>query len=205
MINLELFFLASLLLIIIPGNDMVFAATNTLKGGFRQGVAACIGIGLGSFVHTLIAALGISVLLKVHPELFMMIKIAGACYLFFLGGKILIQKQSKLSLQSGMAKSTSVIIDGLLTNLLNPKVALFFLAFLPQFVEMNSPNFFLYIVILGVTFDVLGTSGNLVICWLINKIGSLLQSAERFQFWQSKITGFIFILLGIGLLFQQLG
>jgi len=148
-----------------PGVDFVLTVSRTLQGGARAGMAAALGIGAGCVAHALAAALGLAALLAVHPQAFAVIQWAGAAYLVWLGLGLLRQAwrgagNDSASAPQAATRSRSRWADfrtGLLTNLLNPKVALFFLAFLPQFVPQASAHKTLSFLLLGAWFVVQGT------------------------------------------------
>mgnify|MGYP006364875655 FL=1 len=134
--NIILFVLAGLTLNITPGPDMMFVITRSVTESTRSGVISSLGIAAGSIFHTLAVALGLSALLMAVPAAYEVIKYTGAAYLVYLGLKMLLGKQSlKLNDDKKPVKMHSVFLQAMVTNILNPKVALFFLAFLPQFVN----------------------------------------------------------------------
>ena len=209
MINFELFIIASLVIIVAPGNDMIYVITQSIHQGKSGGVMACLGVGLGSIVHTVMAAFGISTLLIKFPEMFLVIKGIGALYLIFLGGKMLLQGKTENQLTPSAPinptnSKYNILRQGLFINLLNPKVAIFFLAFLPQFVDLNSNNFALNILILGLIFEIMGTAFNLTIVAIVERFRNFLAHNNGFQKWQTKITGTILIILGIIVFMQKL-
>ena len=147
---------AVIILSITPGADTIFILTKSIAGGYKQGFASVAGIICGLFVHTALAAFGLSIILMTSSLLFNIVKIAGAAYLIYLGIMAL-KSKSSININKENASSSFFLVfrQGLFTNLLNPKVALFFLALLPQFVKSNaeSPVPFL---ILGFTLSFVG-------------------------------------------------
>ena len=134
------FILAVIMLSLTPGADTVFILTKSIAGGYRQGIASVAGIVCGLFVHTTLAAFGLSVILMTSALLFNIVKIAGAAYLIYLGIMAL-KSKSSININKENASSFFLVFrQGLFTNLLNPKVALFFLALLPQFVKSNAES-----------------------------------------------------------------
>ncbi len=148
---------AVIILSITPGADTIFILTKSIAGGYRQGFASVAGIVCGLFVHTALAAFGLSVILMTSSLLFNIVKIAGAAYLIYLG-IMAIKSKSNIIIssekQSGTFKKT--FRQGFFTNILNPKVALFFLALLPQFVKGSAENPVPFLI-LGLTFIFIGT------------------------------------------------
>src|ERR1700727_4058975 len=151
-----LFFVSALLLNIAPGPDTAYVAGRSVQLGWRGGVAAALGIGTGGLSHVLAAAIGLSALLVASAAAFTAVKWLGAAYLCYIGLTMLFSRQTNSSepdMRDGRAVSLSrVFWQGALTDVLNPKVAMFFLAFLPQFVEVDGPHKPLAFLIIGVIF-----------------------------------------------------
>src|SRR5512138_1959315 len=156
-----LFVLTGVLLNLTPGQDTLFILGRSLTGGLRCGVASALGIGVGSIVHTLAAAAGLSAVLAASPAAFFIVRIAGALYLVYLGAKLVFSKTPTADQHVMPTEAEqggwSAFRQGILTNVLNPKVALFFLALLPQFIEPGSTAKALAFLILGITFVTTGT------------------------------------------------
>lgn len=192
------FILAVIMLSLTPGADTVFILTKSIAGGYRQGIASVAGIVCGLFVHTTLAAFGLSVILMTSALLFNIVKIAGAVYLIYLGIMAL-KSKSSININKENASSFFLVFrQGLFTNLLNPKVALFFLALLPQFVKSNaeSPVPFL---ILGFTFIFIGSLWSLFLVWASARISNTLRQS-KFSYYLNKAAGVIFIALGLNIL-----
>jgi threonine/homoserine/homoserine lactone efflux protein len=195
-----LFALAALLLNITPGNDMLYVASRSAGQGARAGVVSALGIMVGCLVHLGAAAAGLSALLARSAAAFDLIKYIGAGYLIYLGTKALLnRKPSALSLGTGVqpASGRRIFLQGVMTNVLNPKVALFFLAFLPQFVDVADRHAPVAILLLGVWFDIGGTIVNILVALLFGKIGDWLRQNPRWLKMQEKITGLVLVGLGI--------
>ncbi len=166
--NLALFALTVAVVNATPGADLIFTVTRTLQHGVRGGLAAALGIGLGCVVHALAAAFGLAALLAASAAAFDLLKLAGAAYLLWLGAGLLrraIRPPARAATQVPTASASSVesaapllaiVRQGLLTNLLNPKIALFFLALLPQFIAADAPRKTLAFLLLGGWFVVQG-------------------------------------------------
>lgn len=192
------FILAVIMLLLTPGADTVFILTKSIAGGYRQGIASVAGIVCGLFVHTTLVAFGLSVILMTSALLFNIVKIAGAAYLIYLGIMAL-KSKSSININKENASSFFLVFrQGLFTNLLNPKVALFFLALLPQFVKSNaeSPVPFL---ILGFTFIFIGSLWSLFLVWASARISNTLRQS-KFSYYLNKAAGVIFIALGLNIL-----
>ncbi|MDE7314140.1 MAG: LysE family translocator [Mucispirillum sp.] len=193
------FILAVIMLSLTPGADTVFILTKSITGGYRQGIASVAGIVCGLFVHTILASFGLSVILMTSALLFNIVKIAGAVYLIYLGIKALKSKSSININKENVSPSFFIVFrQGFFTNILNPKVALFFLALLPQFVKSNaeSPVPFL---ILGLTFIFIGSLWSLFLVWASARISNTLRHS-KFSYYLNKTAGVIFIVLGLNIL-----
>lgn len=194
-----LFALAALMLNITPGNDMIFVISRSLTGT-RAGIFAALGIGLGCFLHIFASVVGLSVIIKQSEILFNIIRYAGAAYLIYIGIKSIMEKPSTMVFsQNENDKKTNLKIlrQGAITNMLNPKVSLFFLAFLPQFIDNNSDNITTQILFLGLWFNFSGTLVNVLIALLFSKVVAKLSNFQRFWKIQNKISGVILIFLGL--------
>src|SRR5829696_4780441 len=196
--NFWVFALTALMLNLTPVNDMLYVMARSSGQGVKAGIVSSLGIMAGCMVHILAAVVGISALIAQSAFAFDIIKYIGAAYLFYLGIKALLSKKASLHLKQDLPKLSykKILWQGAFTNILNPKVALFFLAFLPQFVTI-SQNAWLQILFLGVWFDIGGTLVNIVVAVLFGKIGAFLSRSPGFVLWQERITGTLLIALGI--------
>ena len=194
-----LFAFASLLLNITPGNDMLYVATRSTSQGIKAGIVSAFGIAAGCIVHLLAAVVGLSAIIANSAIAFDIIKYAGAAYLVYLGIRSFLSKQNKFSISHTVDKKSlpKLFWQGVLTNVLNPKVALFFLAFLPQFIHPGQGNTALQILLLGIWFNFSGTIVNIIVALLFGKLGNWLADKQVFIKWQNKLTGLLLIGLGI--------
>ncbi|MBB5050017.1 threonine/homoserine/homoserine lactone efflux protein [Rhodopseudomonas rhenobacensis] len=200
--ELWLFALSGLLLNITPGPDTAYIVGRSVQLGWRGGAAAALGIGFGCLLHIVAAAVGLSALLAASAAAFTAIKLVGAGYLIYLGVQML---RSRPGGQSSAAAPTTlqnislreVFWQGALTNALNPKVALFFLAFLPQFVDADAPHQGLAFLALGLLFDLNGTLWCLFIAAFAAKAAERLRSSGVMQRWFNRALGGLFIALGV--------
>jgi threonine/homoserine/homoserine lactone efflux protein len=197
--NFWMFALAGLLLNLTPGNDMLYIIARSSGQGTKAGVVSALGIGAGCIVHILAAVVGLSALIAQSAVAFNVIKYIGAAYLIYLGVKSLVNKRRSFAINHQLQTLSlrKIFWQGVLTNVLNPKVALFFLAFLPQFISLQKGNTALQILFLGVWFDVVGTIINILVALLFGKISSWLARSPAFGQWQERITGVLLISLGI--------
>lgn len=196
--NLYLFFIASLMLNLTPGNDMIYVISRSISQGAIAGLCSAVGIFIGCFVHITAAVLGLSALIMQSVFLFEFIKYAGALYLIYLGISALTSK-SNAGLEFDKLPKVdkwTLVKQGILTNALNPKVAIFFLSFLPQFID-TSGNVKLQLFSLGLWFGVQGTAVLILMALLFGKTANLIKKYPKFWEIQEKLTGVILIGLGI--------
>jgi threonine/homoserine/homoserine lactone efflux protein len=194
-----LFLAASFLLWITPGQDTIYIIARSISQGRLAGVVSALGIGTGSLVHATLAAAGISIIILTSPILFLLVKVSGGLYLLYLGASSLLSKSDEkgaLTLQH--TKLTKIYSQGVITNVLNPKMALFFIAFLPQFISSSETSAGL--VFLGATFVIGGTAWCLIIALFASYLSSTLGYNNTIQYWLGKISGAVYIGLGINVL-----
>jgi threonine/homoserine/homoserine lactone efflux protein len=196
--NFGLFLAAGILLNLTPGPDTAYILGRSIAQGRDGGVASALGIGVGSILHTYAAALGLSAILATSVFAFVAIKLLGGVYLIFLGIKMLLECGKHLSLLSEFRRRTNLAAfrQGILTNVLNPKVALFFLAFLPQFIDPASNTKVIAFLLLGFTFVTTGTIWCLVLACFAATFSERLRSNEKIGQWLNRTVGALFISLG---------
>ena len=204
------FIMAAILLNITPGSDTMYIITRSVSQGQKAGFYSVLGITSGALIHTLLAALGLSVLLANSPIAFMIVKYIGASYLCYLGFKMLTNKQTPLitnSLQDNKNLVTTkplnhwqIYKQGVLTNTFNPKVALFFIAFFPQFIEPSYAHSMLSFLVLGLTFATTGLIWCLCLALLASKFSKKLRENPVIESVMNKISGVVFMGLGVKLL-----
>jgi threonine/homoserine/homoserine lactone efflux protein len=191
-----------LLLNITPGPDTLYIVGRSSAQGWPAGAVAALGIGAGALVHICAAALGLSAILAASAAAFTAVKIVGAAYLVYVGISLIRSKSStqKPSIVGNRpASMRGVFFQGFLTNILNPKVALFFLAFLPQFVSSDAPSKPLAFLFLGAIFDFNGTIWNLLVAWSTARISNRLGTSDQFKTWFNRCVGSLFVFVGIRL------
>jgi RhtB (resistance to homoserine/threonine) family protein len=196
-----LFLAAAILLNLTPGPDTVYILGRTIAQGREAGIASALGISLGSIFHTCAAALGLSAILATSAIAFGAIKLLGGAYLIFLGIKMILDRRKQLSLPSSFRRRTTsaAFRQGILTNILNPKVALFFLAFLPQFIDPGSNAKIAAFISLGLTFVTTGTIWCLVLAWFASAFSERLRANETVVQWLNRTAGALFVFLGVRL------
>lgn len=199
---IAVFIVAALALNISPGPDMLYVISRSLEQGRTAGIISALGIGAGTLVHTFVTAIGLSAILLSVPIAFEFVRYAGAAYLVYLGLRMLLDRNSgKATTQYSSSKSTrslrSIFRQGVTTNVLNPKVALFFLAFLPQFVDQSKGTVALQIILLGLLFDTSGTSVNVIVATLAGHVSDSLRKRSGFASFQKLLPAGILIALGL--------
>ncbi len=198
------FLLAALMLNIAPGPDMLYVIGRSVGQGRRAGTVSALGVFAGCWAHILAAAVGVAALLRSSPLAFNLVRYAGAGYLLYLGVRMIAQRRDASTLRDLPPEPLSSIFrQGVITNVLNPKVALFFLAFLPQFVDAHRGSVALQILLLGLIFNVGGTLVNLAVAYAGGTAGELLRRSRRFAQMQRWFTGMVFIGLGARLAWQR--
>lgn len=197
--NLWLFFIASLLLNVTPGNDMIYVSSRSISQGSKAGIMSALGVFFGCFVHILAAVFGLSLIIAQSAYLFNIVKLAGAAYLIYLGVKAWISKpaQKDTGSQSPRLNKWKLFKQGMITNALNPKVAIFFLSFLPQFIDPASHFVKLQLAALGLWFAAQGTLVLMIVALIFGRTKDFFSRNPRFWQMQEKITGTILIGLGI--------
>jgi threonine/homoserine/homoserine lactone efflux protein len=197
--DIWLFAIASLVLNITPGNDMLFVITRSTAQGAKAGVVCSLGIMVGCLVHVIAAAIGLSAIIAGSAIAFNLIKYAGAGYLVYLGIMSIASKGKSFRINGNVQQRPykKLFWQGVVTNVLNPKVALFFLALLPQFVDVQAGETQWQILFLGLWFDSSGTIVNVLVALLFGNIGRWLSKSPRFVLWQERFTGVVLLGLGI--------
>jgi threonine/homoserine/homoserine lactone efflux protein len=193
------FALAALLLNLTPGNDMLYVAARSTSQGSKAGILSSLGIMVGCMVHIVAAMFGLSAIIAKSALAFDIIKYVGAAYLIYLGVRSVVSRKRSLKINTSIKKLSHqrIFWQGVVTNVLNPKVALFFLAFLPQFININQGNAAFQILFPGTWFNVGGSLVNIFVSLLFGKVGKWLSQSPAFIQWQERIAGTILIALGI--------
>ncbi|NEW05957.1 LysE family translocator [Paenibacillus sp. SYP-B3998] len=191
-------------LFLIPGPAVLLTATRSIQGGRKAGIMAGLGIATGDLIHTLFAAAGLSAILMTSAVAFNIVKFLGAAYLLYLGIRAILEKPTDPQLpkisQVSPLKSYKLAI---FVEMLNPKTALFFLAFLPQFVHAERGATFVQFLILGLIFVFLGIIYTTMIALGVRVLGRVVKRIAWIGRWSGKIIGSIYIALGLKVAFQQ--
>lgn len=206
--TLVTFVIVVLGLFLVPGPAVLLVLTRTAQGGRRVGIATGAGIATGDLVHTLLAAVGLSALLMTSALAFGVVKLCGAGYLLWLGVKAFVEKPSPAgaSVDGAVAPAVSAsraFWQAIPAELLNPKTALFFLAFMPQFVHAERGHALAQFLILGLVFVAMSLAYSTALAFAIRPIGRLVGRLGWLQRWKGKIIGAIFISLGVRVAFQR--
>lgn len=203
--KLALFLTAAMLLAVAPGPGMLYVLTRSLAGGRREGVLSSLGTFVGGMVHVLAAAGGVSLVLARSAIAFATVKYAGAAYLCFLGARMIwgaLREGDGLP-AAALLHASNPFWQGIATEVLNPKTALFFLSFIPQFVNREAGHVFTQFLLLGAVSVTLNTSADLVVTMFAGPLGSRIRSSGKFRRAQRSATGGIMIGLGTYLVLSK--
>ncbi|WP_106476509.1 LysE family translocator [Phytohalomonas tamaricis] len=203
-IDLPVFLLTALTISLLPGPDMLYIATRSMAQGRKAGIVSVLGISTGSMCHATAAALGLSAILATSAIAFTTVKWLGAAYLLLMGLRLLFQRSPASSPSAlSVVSLNQVYWQGMLTNLLNPKVALFYLALLPQFVDPAAPYHTAALLLLGGLFIAMGTLWCLMVAIFAAAISSTFRRTSLSQGLMQRISGVLFMMLGIKLALEK--
>ena len=202
--ELWLFVLSGVMLNLIPGPDSLYVIGRSAKQGFRAGSVGAFGIGAGTLVHVFAAAFGLSAILATSAMAFTVVKVIGCIYLLYIGFSMLLSKSKAadvdaVNVDSKNTSLSQIFFQGFLTNVLNPKVALFFLAFVPQFIAMDYPHKAMSFIFLGIIFNINAMIWCHILAWSSSSIGGKLKHNQRITTYLTKFTGGLFVYFGIKL------
>jgi threonine/homoserine/homoserine lactone efflux protein len=200
--DLPVFIVSGLLLNILPGPDSLLIMTRSATQGWRAGSAAAIGIGAGTCVHILAAALGLSAVLATSSAAFTAVKLVGAAYILWMAVGLLRSKKQEGQVQAlalPRLPYRTIFAQGFLTNVLNPKVALFFLAFVPQFIRADAPDKALAFIVLGCIFNLNGMLWCNALSLFTARASARLKLDPVVSLWLKRVTGSLFVWLGVKL------
>lgn len=199
-INYLTFIITAFVFIITPGMDTVFVLNKSIGEGKKAGIYSTLGLNTGVLGHTIFAALGLSLIVAKSALAFMMIKYLGAAYLLYLGISKLLSKDSLISIDATVKTGKSNkqnFVSGFFTNILNPKVALFFLAFFPQFIKPELSGSPLPFIILGLTCAVLGSMWFFLLSYFAAYFSKSITEHPAAGKWLNKVSGAAFVLMGL--------
>lgn len=203
--NYLLFVSASIILCIVPGPDMIYLLTRTIAQGKKAGVAAALGINIGGYFHLTAAILGISVIIATSSLAFTFLKWCEAAYLIYIGIQAILST-SILNIGQDHDSSTplkTIFWQGFVSDALNPKVAIFFISLLPQFIQPEAGNSLNQLLILGLTVNIVALPINLIIVWFSHTVSKRLRESNRVSKVLNNAMGVVFISLGIRLASEQ--
>lgn len=204
--DLWLFIVSGLALNMLPGPDSLYIIGRSAGQGFRAGSVAALGIGTGTFIHIFAAAFGLSAILATSAMAFTLVKIIGCMYLFYIGLTMLFAKGAKdqnMPRVNNPVPLSKVFYQGFLTNMLNPKVALFFLAFMPQFIAADAPNKALAFIFLGLVFNINGMLWCHFLAWTSSSVSKKIKQNHLVTKVLTQFTGVLFVYFGIKLALSQ--
>jgi threonine/homoserine/homoserine lactone efflux protein len=199
--SLALYVAASLALIATPGQDMLYVIARSLAQGRAAGLCSALGVSLGILVHTALAALGIAALLQASETLFVALKLGGAAYLAFLGLRMILAKNAARDTSTSPRRLAPLALvgQGMLSNVSNPKIVIFFMAFLPQFVDPSSAHATRDLVLLGALYAAMAFAVKGAIAWAIASVARRAPPSPRFMAWGQRAGGAILVALGVRL------
>lgn len=200
--DLTLFIISGLLLNIMPGPDSLLVMTRSATQGWRAGSAATFGIGAGIMVHVAAAAIGLSAILATSAAAFMAVKYVGAAYILYMAIGLLRSKKPgdlAAAVTAPPLPYRKIFAQGFLTNVLNPKVAIFFLAFVPQFIDPAAPHKALAFIVLGCIFNLNGMLWCHALALFTAHASARIKVSPLVSLWLNRVTGGLFIWLGIKL------
>jgi threonine/homoserine/homoserine lactone efflux protein len=197
--NLALFAVAAIALLLVPGPAVLYIVAQSVAGGRRAGLVSTLGIHVGSLVHVAAAAIGLSSLVVSSARAYEAVKYAGAAYLVYLGVRRLLERAAPVGLGDGRERRSlgRAFRQGMVVNILNPKTALFFLAFLPQFVDVSRGSVALQIVVLGLTFVLLGLISDSLYALAAGTAAGWLRGSTRMAAGERYVSGGILVGLGV--------
>jgi threonine/homoserine/homoserine lactone efflux protein len=191
-----LFATATLALNLTPGPDMLYISARSVAQGRRAGILSALGVAGGGAVHTMLVAVGLAGVLASAPIAYDIVRYAGAAYLIYLGIRLLLERPASAAQPLAAASGSKIFLQGLITNVLNPKVALFFLAFLPQFADPARGALWWQFLLLGAWFNLSGTLVNLSVATLASATQRLALGRARAEHWLRWVSAAVFIGLG---------
>ncbi|WP_322068293.1 LysE family translocator [Paraburkholderia bannensis] len=204
------FLVAVLLLNVTPGPDTAYIVGRSVAQGRSAGLVSALGISAGCCVHALACAFGLTALLAASATAFTVIKLVGACYLVYLGVRLILTKQSDAAPAASAAPANAatgvqtrplrqLFLSGFWTNVLNPKVVLFFVSFFPQFVTVTSPHKILAFLALGAVFVLMSTVWNSFVAWIAGSVTQRFSGKPGIRKWLDRTVGSAFVGLGVKL------
>lgn len=201
--NFILFIAASVVIIITPGPDMIYVLTQGIARGKKAGVLSAVGVVSGLFVHTVVAAVGLGIIIATSQIAYSVVKYIGAAYLLYLGVRA-IKEKAEIRINNGTgADEKKVYINGFLSNLFNPKIIVFFIAYLPQFINPSKIDTQIGLIILGLSFSVMGAVFLSIVGYAAGRIGDIIKKSDAIIRIAGKMSGGVMIGLGLRLALDE--
>jgi threonine/homoserine/homoserine lactone efflux protein len=199
--SIGLYVVASLALILTPGQDMMYVMSRALAQGRLAGLYSAVGVIIGILVHTALVALGVGALLAASEGLFFALKLFGAAYLAYLGIKLLLTRETAVATAAGGQRfsAASLVWQGVLSNVSNPKIVVFFFAFLPQFVDPKSAHPTTDLILLGVLYAAMGLVVKAGVGLAAGSLSERILRKPRMMVWINRVSGTILVGLGLRL------
>jgi threonine/homoserine/homoserine lactone efflux protein len=199
--NLPLYVAASLALILTPGQDMIYVIGRSLAQGRVAGLCSAVGVIIGILVHTALAAIGVGAILQASENLFTALKLAGAAYLVYLGIRMVLTREIAIDMREEARRRSHMrlVLQGILSNVTNPKIILFFFAFLPQFVDPASGHPTRDLVALGVLYALLGLPVKCGVALVAARLSDRMRRAPAALTWMNRACGALLVALGLRL------
>lgn len=199
--SLALYVAASLALILTPGQDMIYVIGRSLAQGRVAGLCSAIGVIIGILVHTALAAIGVGAILHASETLFTVLKLVGAAYLVYLGARMLLTRAIALDTRGAddRASRLRLVMQGVLSNVTNPKIILFFFAFLPQFVDPASSHPTRDLITLGVIYALLGLPVKCGVALIAARLSDRMRRQPAALLWMNRACGALLVALGVRL------
>jgi len=203
--SLGLYVAASLALIATPGQDMIYVITRSLAQGRFAGVCSAAGVCIGILVHTALAALGVGAILHASETLFVALKLAGAAYLIYLGVKLLAAREGREGIAAPRDRLSpgALVRQGILSNVTNPKIVLFFFAFLPQFVDPASAHATRDLALLGVLYALLALPVKAAVGIAAGSLSERVLRNPSMIAWMNRVSGGVLVALGLRLAMSE--
>jgi len=203
--SLGLYVAASLALIATPGQDMIYVITRSLAQGRFAGVCSAVGVCIGILVHTALAALGVGAILHASETLFVALKLAGAAYLIYLGVKLLATREGREGIAAPKDRLSpgALVRQGILSNVTNPKIVLFFFAFLPQFVDPASAHATRDLALLGVLYALLALPVKAAVGIAAGSLSERVLRNPSMVAWMNRVSGGVLVALGLRLAMSE--
>jgi threonine/homoserine/homoserine lactone efflux protein len=202
-INLPLFVVTSIIIIIAPGPDFIYVTTRGVSQGKRIGTLSALGISVGLLIHTILAAFGLSAIIQTSRIAYLTINYIGAGYLIFLGLKVLLTKSKLSNMEEKNCSKKNVFIQGILTNLFNPKAIVTFMAFLPQFVDIKINHPIFQFLFLGIILSLIAILWFGIVGYFAGLISNFIKKSIAFKNGIKYLSGSILILLGLRLAIKK--